>query len=86
MLHRLRGNEVFLPFQTRTQTRHQRFADAKAHETVHIVRLFQYLGRFFFYNTHYIVHERIFKGNRHILIYRFSITVASAIACAAAVR
>ena len=57
-------------FQPVVQARHGRFAYTELHHAVHIVRLFQYLGRFFFYNSHHIVHKRILEYHANVLVYR----------------
>ena len=89
MLHCLRGNEVFLPFSETENAKRgiKYFADSAERRMKQSISyaLFTISRRTFFYNTHYIVHERIFKSNCHILIYRFFLS-PTAIACAAAVR
>ena len=57
-------------FQSRTQLSHHRLADAQTHQAVHVVRLFQYLGRLFLDDAHDVVHEGIFERHGHVFVHR----------------
>ena len=73
-------------FQSRTQLSHHRLTDAQTHQAVHVVRLFQYLGRLFLDDAHDVVHERIFECHGHVFVHRLLDDRASSNASEAAMR